>query len=211
MGGHFCSERKSTPPFQRGFLVSRFFGGCFLPRALVGAFGGGAFCISRSCLSFPSKIAACRSSFAQATNAASGFGFGAMTVVSFLRLFAAPPTLWRCHCNTRSFATPCVACLNKAMVRSLSKRRARHAQCRLQQLRGIFPELPADILDRCDLRRLSYTIKRCGGDQLLLTPAEDGRRGLICLASEPSEQPVSGPSWTGLMAEDGQGLQRRLQ
>ena len=161
----FYPERKNTPSFQRGFLVSRFFGGCFLPRALVGAFGGGAFCISRSCFRFSSKIVACRSSFAQATSAASGFGFGAMTVVSL------HPTLWCCHCSPRSLATPCVGCLNKAMVRSLSQRRARHAQCRLQQLKGIFPEMPADILDRCDLRRLSYTVKRCGGGQLLLTPA----------------------------------------
>ena len=73
------------------------------------------------------------------------------------------------HCNPRSLAMACVGCLNKAMARSLAKRRARHAHCRLQQLKRTLPELPTDVLDQCNLRQLSYAIKRCGGPcQLML-------------------------------------------
>ena len=61
---------------------------------------------------------------------------------------------------------------NKGMARSLSKKRARHAQKRLQQLRGTIPELAAGTLDRCDLRQLSFAVKRCGGPcQLMLRDA----------------------------------------
>jgi hypothetical protein len=96
----------------------------------------------------------------------------------------------------RSLAMPCGGCSSKAMARSLSKKRAHHAKKRLQQLRGIIHELPADVLDRCNLRQLSYATKRCGGPcQLLLPHAEDGRRDLNCHASEPPAQTVTGPSW----------------
>jgi hypothetical protein len=53
--------------------------------------------------------------------------------------------------------------MNKAMARSLAKRRADYAQKRLEQLRRILPELPEDVLQRCNLRQLSFAIRRCGG------------------------------------------------
>jgi hypothetical protein len=72
----------------------------------------------------------------------------------------------------RSFATPRVGCNSKAMVRSLSKKRDRYARQRLQKLRQVVPVLPAEVLDHCNLRRLSFAIRRCGGPcQLTLDSA----------------------------------------
>ena len=154
----FLLERKSTPSFQRGFLVSRFFGGFHL-RAFVGAFGG-TFCISRSCLSFSSNMADCRSSFTQATIAGSGFAFGAMAVFSFPVNLLPPPRL---DSVPRLFATPCGGCSSKAMARDLQAKRDRYTRQRLQKLRQVVPVLPAEALDHCNLRRLSFAIRRCGG------------------------------------------------
>ena len=77
------------------------------------------------------------------------------------------------HCNPRSLAMARVHRMNKAMARSLAKRRADHAHRRLKQLRLILPELPPDVLERCNLRQLSFTIRRCGGPcQLPLQSAD---------------------------------------
>jgi hypothetical protein len=114
-------------------------------------------------------MADCRSSFTKATIAGSGFAFGAMAVFPF------PVHLLRPQRGSvpRSLATPCVSCLNKAMTHAqrlamtraqrLAKKRALHAQNQLQRLRRTLPELHPDILDRCSLRQLSLSIRRCGG------------------------------------------------
>ena len=57
-----------------------------------------------------------------------------------------------------------------------SVRRTAYAKRRLQELRATRPYLPADVLDRCSLRHLSYNAKRFGQDQTLLrvdTPGDD--------------------------------------
>ena len=57
-----------------------------------------------------------------------------------------------------------------------SVRRAAYAKWRLQELRALYPHLPADVLHRCSLRQLNYTAKRAGQGQSLLqvdTSGED--------------------------------------
>ena len=49
-----------------------------------------------------------------------------------------------------------------------SVRRAAYAKRRLQELRALYPHIPADVLERCSLRHLSYNAKRFGQDQTLL-------------------------------------------
>ena len=57
---------------------------------------------------------------------------------------------------------------------SPSRDRARHARRRLKQLRRTIPDLPADILEQCSLRQLSFAVRRCRGGptQSLLRCAE---------------------------------------
>ena len=49
-----------------------------------------------------------------------------------------------------------------------SVRRTAYAKRRLQELRCLYPHLPADVLHRCSLRQLNYTAKRVGQNQSLL-------------------------------------------
>ena len=146
------------------FLYRKNYGGCDLTRLLpLGFFlaGRSLSCGSPRSLSnllrISSSPASWRNCFTLAINPGSG-SFGAMGVLS-------PPALsdTHAHCNPRSLATACVGRMNKAMARSLAKRRADHAQRRLKQLRLILPELPPDVLERCHLRQLSFAIRRCGG------------------------------------------------
>ena len=72
----------------------------------------------------------------------------------------------------RSLATPCGGCSSKAMARDQQAKRDRYTRQRLHKLRQVVPVLPAEALDRCNLRRLSFAIRRCGGPcQLTLDSA----------------------------------------
>ena len=52
---------------------------------------------------------------------------------------------------------------------ALSKRRVRHARRRLKEMRLTVPDLPDSVLEQCNLRHLSYAVKRCrGGTQSVL-------------------------------------------
>ena len=104
-------------------------------------------------------MADCRSSFTKAAIAGSGFAFGAMAVFPF------PVNLLRPQRDSvpRSLAMPCGGCSSKAMARGLQAKRDRYTRQRLQKLRQVVPVLHAEALDRCNLRRLSFAIRRCGG------------------------------------------------
>ena len=50
-----------------------------------------------------------------------------------------------------------------------SKGRARHARRRMKQLMRTIPDLPADVLEQCSPRQLSFAVRRCrGGTQSML-------------------------------------------
>ena len=129
-----------------------------------------------------------RSCFSLAINPESGSVFGAMGVLSSPVLSDS-----RVHCNPRSHAMARVRRMNKAMARTLAKRRAEHAQRRLKQLRHILPELPESVLERCSLRQISFALKRCGGPcQLPLQSAGQVAQALD--DSGPCHSPASPPS-----------------
>ena len=56
----------------------------------------------------------------------------------------------------RSLAMPCGGCSSKAMARDLQAKRDRYTRQRLQKLRQVVPVLPAEVLDHCNFRRLSF-------------------------------------------------------
>ena len=52
---------------------------------------------------------------------------------------------------------------------ALAKKRVRHAKRRLKEMRLTVPDLPDTVIERCNLRHLSYAVKRCrGGTQSVL-------------------------------------------
>jgi hypothetical protein len=164
---------------RRSHASRRFLGAVFVPGFMWFA-GTASICVFSFANDF-SSLARAFNSFAYFTRAADGasswetvfssFGLLCLCFIVFFfeQAFSVQP---------RSLAMACVCCKRKAMARSLAKRRADHAQRRLRQLRTILPELPKDVLEQCNLRQLSFAMRRCGGPcQLSLhsvgQPADD--------------------------------------
>ena len=76
------------------------------------------------------------------------------------------PLLVSAHVKKRSVGKPPpVPCSFQAMpdsLESLARKRARHAERRLCELRVFCPELPDDILDRSSLRSVAFAVRRAG-------------------------------------------------
>ena len=53
--------------------------------------------------------------------------------------------------------------MTRSTKRTPSKGRARHARRRLKQLLRTIPDLPADVLEHCSLRQLSFAVRKCRG------------------------------------------------
>ena len=53
--------------------------------------------------------------------------------------------------------------MTRLTKRTPSKGRARHARRRLKQLLRTIPDLPADVLEHCSLRQLSFAVRKCRG------------------------------------------------
>ncbi len=65
------------------------------------------------------------------------------------------------HCSTA--CNKAIPEMTQSTKRTTSKGRARHARRRLKQLLRTIPDLPADVLEHCSLRQLSFAVRRCRG------------------------------------------------
>ena len=82
----------------------------------------------------------------------------------------------------------------QASQEKLARDRVSYAKRRLRELRAICPELPADILERTNLRTLTCAVHRAGPYQTVLksTPREAGQTtaGACEAASAPAAEEV---------------------
>ena len=125
---------------------------------------------------------------------------------SALRCIFAERAWHRCLCLAapRAFVdnARCSTACNKAIPemtqsrkRTPSKGRARHARRRLKQLLRTIPDLPADVLEHCSLRQLSFSVRRCrGGPQSVLRGVAEIRADsslpLVALSSLDESSPT---------------------
>ena len=124
-----------------------------------------------------------------------------------LRCFFCKPicvALYCCKVRARAFVdnARCSTACNKAIQemtqsrkRTPSKRRAWHARRRLKQLLRVVPDLPADVLEHCSLRQLSFSVRRCrGGPQSVLRGVAETRADsslpLVALSSLDESSPT---------------------